>query len=72
MRKWGLEMQDDVDDAALYLVEQGLADRDRLAIFGWSYGGYSAFVGSMREDNIYQCAIAGAGVSDLDVIRMPG
>lgn len=67
-KKWGLEMQDDNDDAVLYLVEKGLADKDSLAIFGWSYGGYAAFVGSMRENNIYQCAIAGAGVSDLDRI----
>ena len=67
-KKWGLEMQDDNDDAALYLVEKGLAIKDKLAIFGWSYGGYAAFAGSMRDDNIYQCAIAGAGVSDLNRI----
>lgn len=67
-QKWGLEMQDDNDDAALYLVEKGLADKNKLAIFGWSYGGYAAFVGSMRENNIYQCAIAGAGVSDINRI----
>lgn len=67
--KWGLEMQDDVDDAAMYLVERGLATADKLAVFGWSYGGYAAFAGSMRPNNIYQCAIAGAGVADLDSIR---
>ena len=67
-KKWGLEMQDDNDDAALYLVEKGLADKDKLAIFGWSYGGYAAFAGSMRDDNIYQCSIAGAGVTDLNRI----
>lgn len=67
--EWGLKMQDDVDDAALFLVEKGLATRDKLAIFGWSYGGYSAFVGAMRDDNIYQCSIPGAGVSDLSLIR---
>ncbi len=65
---WGLAMQDDKDDGALWLVKKGLADPDRLAMFGWSYGGYAAFAASMREDNIYQCAIAGAGVSDLDMI----
>jgi dipeptidyl aminopeptidase/acylaminoacyl peptidase len=68
-KKWGLEMQDDNDDAALYLVKKGLADKDRLAIFGWSYGGYAAFAGSMRENNIYQCSIAGAGVTDLSRIN---
>ncbi|WP_340679322.1 prolyl oligopeptidase family serine peptidase [Paraglaciecola sp.] len=66
--KWGLEMQDDNDDAAMYLVEKGLADKDKLAIFGWSYGGYAAFAAAMRKDNIYQCAIAGAGITDLSRI----
>ena len=60
----GLKMQDDKDDGALWLVEQGLADKDRLAMFGWSYGGYAAAVAASRENNIYQCAIAGAAVVD--------
>jgi dipeptidyl aminopeptidase/acylaminoacyl peptidase len=68
-KEWGLEMQNDNDDAALYLVKKGWADKDKLAIFGWSYGGYAAFAGSMREDNIYQCSIAGAGVTDLNRIN---
>lgn len=67
-REWGLKMQDDLDDAANFLVKKGLADQSRLAMFGWSYGGYAAFVASMRENNIYKCSIAGAGVSDLDRI----
>jgi dipeptidyl aminopeptidase/acylaminoacyl peptidase len=59
----GLAMQDDKDDGALYLIEQGLADPNRVAFYGWSYGGYAAFVASQRENNIYQCAITMAGVS---------
>ncbi len=66
---WGLTMQDDLDDAALHLVSLGLADKNKLTMFGWSYGGYAAFVASLRENNIYQCAIAGAGVSDLGRIN---
>jgi len=66
---WGLKMQDDMDDAALFLVEKGLAKKDKLALFGWSYGGYAGFVASMRENNIYQCSVAGAGVSDLNRIN---
>ena len=61
----GYKMQDDKDDAALYLVEQGLADPDRLAMFGWSYGGYAALVASSRKPQIYQCVIAGAAVADM-------
>jgi len=60
----GLAMQDDKDDGALFLVEQGLVDPDRIAMFGWSYGGYAALVATTREDQIYQCAIAGAAVAD--------
>ncbi|MEM6186345.1 alpha/beta hydrolase family protein [Shewanella vaxholmensis] len=66
---WGLKMQDDLDDAALFLVEKGLATKDKLAMFGWSYGGYAAFAASMRDNNIYQCTVAGAGVSDLSRIN---
>jgi len=60
----GGKMQDDKDDGALYLVEQGLADPDRMAMFGWSYGGYAALVSLSREEQIYQCAIAGAAVAE--------
>ena len=67
--QWGLALQDDLDDAAQHLVEQKLADPNRLAIFGWSYGGYASFVGAARDPNPYQCAIAGAGVADLPYFR---
>jgi len=60
----GYKMQDDKDDGMLYLVEQGLAQKDRLAIYGWSYGGYAALVAASRTPQIYQCSIAGAAVSD--------
>lgn len=68
-KNWGLSMQDDLDDAAMFLVNKGLATKDKLAMFGWSYGGYAAFAASMRENNIYQCTVAGAGVSDLNRIN---
>ena len=67
--RWGYEMQDDLDDAITYLAERGLADPDRAAIFGWSYGGYAAFVGSFRDPNPYKCSIAGAGVADVPFFR---
>lgn len=60
----GYKMQDDKDDGALFLVKQGLADPKRMAMFGWSYGGYAALIAASREDQIYQCVIAGAAVAD--------
>ncbi len=64
-REWGGKMQDDKDDGAKWLVDQGLADEDRLAIYGYSYGGYAAMASIVRPDTPYQCAIAGAGLSEL-------
>ena len=60
----GRKMQDDKDDGALHLVEKGLVDPDRIAMFGWSYGGYAALVAASRTPQIYQCVIAGAAVSN--------
>ena len=60
----GRQMQDDKDDGALFLVEKGYADPDRMAMFGWSYGGYAALVAASRDPQIYQCVIAGAAVSN--------
>ena len=63
--QWGKAMQDDKDDGAKWMVEQGIADPDRLAIFGYSYGGFAAVAATVRENGPFQCAIAGAPVADL-------
>lgn len=63
--QWGLTMQDDKDDAAAWLVENGIADPARIAIFGYSYGGFAAMAATVRENGPFKCAIAGAGVSNL-------
>ncbi len=64
-REWGQKMQDDKDDGARWLAEEGIAAPDRIAIFGYSYGGYAAMAASVRPDSPYQCAVAGAGLSEL-------
>ena len=67
--EWGQKMQDDKDDGAAWLVSEGIADKDRMAIFGYSYGGFAAFAATVRPDGPFQCAIAGAGVSNLELFR---
>ena len=68
--EWGQKMQDDNDDGAAWLVKQGIADPKRMAIFGYSYGGFSAAAAVVRPNSPYQCAIAGAPVTDLGKIGM--
>lgn len=67
--QWGLAMQDDKDDGAKWLIAQGIADPTRIAMHGYSYGGYAAMAASIRPNGIYQCAIAGAGVASLEKFR---
>ena len=64
-KEWGRKMQDDKDDGARWLAAQGIADAGRIAIFGYSYGGFAAMAASVRPDSPFQCAIAGAGLSEL-------
>lgn len=63
--QWGMAMQDDKDDGAAWLVSQGIAAKDRIAIFGYSYGGFAAAAAVVRPNSPYQCAISGAPVTDL-------
>jgi dipeptidyl aminopeptidase/acylaminoacyl peptidase len=62
---WGLRMQDDLLDAITHLAGQGIADKSRVCIMGWSYGGYAASRAAQRDGRHYRCAISGAGVHDL-------
>jgi dienelactone hydrolase len=68
----GLAMQDDKDDGVKHLVSKGLVDPNRVAMFGWSYGGYAALVASQRTPQLYQCAIAGAAVADPEKSYIQG
>ncbi|MEM1229428.1 MAG: prolyl oligopeptidase family serine peptidase [Pseudomonadota bacterium] len=67
-RQWGQAMQDDITDGTHWLIEQGWADPERIAIAGASYGGYAALMGAVREPELYRCAISLNGVSDLSAL----
>lgn len=56
---------DDVVDGTRWMVEQGFADRDRLAIYGWSFGGYSSVACAARYPDLFKCAYAAGGVYDF-------
>jgi dipeptidyl aminopeptidase/acylaminoacyl peptidase len=66
-KHWGLEMQDDLEDGALWAAQAGIADIDRVCIYGASYGGYAALMGVVKTPDRYKCAIGYVGVYDLDI-----
>ena len=63
--QWGLTMQDDLTDATRWAVDQGIADRNRICIYGASYGAYAALMGAAKEPGLYRCAAGYVGVYDL-------
>jgi dipeptidyl aminopeptidase/acylaminoacyl peptidase len=71
-REWGGKMQDDVTDATRWAIGQGIADPQRLCIYGASYGGYAALEGAVKEPDLYRCAIGYVGVYDLPLMYRRG
>jgi dipeptidyl aminopeptidase/acylaminoacyl peptidase len=71
-KKWGAEMQDDVTDATLWAIEQGIADPNKTCIYGGSYGGFATLSGITREPGLYACAFAFVGVYDLGMMKVRG
>ncbi len=66
--KWGAEMQNDLTDAVHYLVKEGIADPDKVCIYGGSYGGYATMVGLTSTPDLYQCGINYVGVTDVALL----
>lgn len=64
-KQWGGLMQDDVTDATHWLINEGIASKERICIVGSSYGGYAALMGTIKEPGLYKCAISVNGVADL-------
>ncbi|MDH5856285.1 S9 family peptidase [Lampropedia aestuarii] len=63
--QWGLAMQDDITDGVAWLIEQGVADPKRIAIYGASYGGYATLAGITFTPDLYAAAVDYVGVSNL-------
>ncbi|HEX4834298.1 MAG TPA: S9 family peptidase [Trebonia sp.] len=67
-REWGGKMHDDLIDAVGHVASQGWADRERVAIYGGSYGGYAALVGAAFTPDAFRCAVDIVGPSNLKTL----
>jgi dipeptidyl aminopeptidase/acylaminoacyl peptidase len=64
-KQWGLKMQDDVTDGVAWLVQKEIADKERIAIYGASYGGYATLAGLAFTPDLYRCGVDYVGVSNI-------
>jgi dipeptidyl aminopeptidase/acylaminoacyl peptidase len=67
-KEWGAAMHDDLLDAVDHVVAKGWADRDRVGIYGGSYGGYAALVGAAFTPDVFRCAVDIVGPSNLKTL----
>jgi dipeptidyl aminopeptidase/acylaminoacyl peptidase len=63
--QWGRKMQSDITDGVNAMIKMGWADKERVCIVGWSYGGYAALAGGALTPDLYKCVVSVAGVSNL-------
>jgi dipeptidyl aminopeptidase/acylaminoacyl peptidase len=64
-KEWGAAMHEDLVDAVNWAVEEGVADPERVAIYGGSYGGYAALAGATFTPELFRCAVDIVGPSNL-------
>ncbi|MGI8944720.1 MAG: S9 family peptidase [Thermoleophilaceae bacterium] len=67
-REWAGRMHDDLIDAVEHVAAKGWADPRRVAIMGGSYGGYAALVGATFTPDVFRCAVASVGPSNLKTL----
>ncbi|MEW4561045.1 S9 family peptidase [Bremerella sp. JC770] len=63
--QWGKLMQDDITWGVKHLIDEGIADKDRVAIMGGSYGGYATLAGLAFTPELYACGVDIVGPSNI-------
>lgn len=66
-KEWNGKMQDDLTDSVRWAIKEGIADAERLCIYGWSYGGFASLASVVKEPDLYKCGVPAAGVYDQDI-----
>lgn len=64
-KQWGRAMQDDITDGARWLIQQKIADPERIGIYGISYGGYATLAGLAFTPELFRCGVDDSGVTDI-------
>ena len=64
-KQWGQKIQQDIDDGVHWLIKQKIADPQRVAIYGYGFGGLIAINSAVNNDKLYKCAGSSTGILNL-------
>ena len=64
-KEWGGKIQDDITDGVKWLISKEIADPERIAIYGASFGGFSALHGLCFNSELYSCGASYSGLTNL-------
>jgi dipeptidyl aminopeptidase/acylaminoacyl peptidase len=66
--EWGGKMHQDLLDAVQWAIDKGIADPDKVAIYGASYGGYATLWGMTNSPEVFACGVDIVGPSNLETL----
>ena len=66
-KQWGAAMIDDMIDGVEWAIKEGYADKNRVAVYGASYGGYSTLMAMVKRPDLFKWGINYVGVTDMTV-----
>lgn len=66
--EWGLKMQDDITDGVEWAIKEGIANPQRVGIYGASYGGFATMAGLAFTPDLYRCGVNYVGVTDIKLL----
>lgn len=64
-RQWGGKIQEDIADGVRYLIKNGVVNPEKIGVYGFSFGGFSALYGACFYDDLYTCAVSYSGITNL-------
>lgn len=68
-KQWGVgDMQHDLTDSVQWAIDQGIADKDKICIYGGSYGGYACLAGLTFTPDLYTCGVDIVGPSNIKTL----
>ena len=70
--EWGADTQQDIIEATEWAIDEGIADPNKIGIYGGSFGGYSAAMAPMLRPDLYKSSVAYIGVFDLEMLYNEG